>query len=116
MAKPLPPVAINCSAWERSTLPALSWTASQGYLTDHEVACLQDAYLFLRDLENRIQIASGHRTHEIPTDIYDRAVLSRMMGIQGHGIHESADLLLSHYTAHTNRVQRIYQRIFHSAF
>ncbi len=101
--------------WERRTLTALSWTASQGYLADHEVACLQDAYLFLRDLENRIQITSGHRTHEIPTDIHDRSVLARMMGIQGHGIHESADLLLSHYSVHTNRVRRIYERIFHSA-
>ncbi|MEE2710781.1 MAG: hypothetical protein VYA69_14435, partial [Gemmatimonadota bacterium] len=42
----------GCWPWERSTLPALSWIASQGYLADHEVACLHDAYLFLRDLEN----------------------------------------------------------------
>ena len=101
--------------WERSTLRTLSWIATHGYLTEGEAANLHDAYIFLRDLENRIQMAAGHQTHEIPADEHEQAVLARMMGIRGESDCETADLLLSCYRTHTGRVRRIYERVFHSA-
>lgn len=101
--------------WERSTLRTLSWIATHGYLTEGEATNLHEAYLFLRDLENRIQMAAGHQTHEIPDNEHEQAVLARMMGIRGESDCETADLLLSHYRTHTGRVRRIYERVFHSA-
>lgn len=101
--------------WERNTLKTLDWIAARGYLSDSEAVDLRDAYLFLRDLENRIQMMNGQQTHEIPADEQTRATLARMMGIRARTPGETADLLRSHYHTHTHRVRRIYNRVFHSA-
>ena len=100
--------------WERSTLPALTWIADQGYLSSSEATDLKEAYLFYRDLENRIQMTAGRQAHEIPDDKQAQATLARMMGITAETRAEAATLLLSHYHAHTRRVQSIYDRVFHS--
>jgi glutamate-ammonia-ligase adenylyltransferase len=101
--------------WERSTLRALACIAARGYLTENETADLRDAYLFLRDLENRIQMAAGRQTHEIPDDLHAQAVLARMMGFREETDERTAAALLSRYHAHTFRVRSIYERVFHSA-
>jgi [glutamine synthetase] adenylyltransferase / [glutamine synthetase]-adenylyl-L-tyrosine phosphorylase len=100
--------------WERGTLQALDWITRQGYLGESEAQDLNDAYLFLRDLENRIQIAAGHQAHEIPSDTHSRNVLARMMGIKGQGSDGPSETLLSRYKAHTDRVVSIYERVFHT--
>ncbi|MBI4553450.1 MAG: hypothetical protein HY710_14390 [Candidatus Latescibacteria bacterium] len=100
--------------WERNTLRALAWITRHGYLTEHEATDLRDAYLFLRDLENRIQMAAGHQTHDIPQGERERATLARTIGLAGRSDEESADLLLTRYRTHTGRVRQIYERVFHS--
>lgn len=99
---------------ERGTLQALVHITREGYLSESEAQDLSDAYLFLRDLENRIQIAAGHQAHEIPPDTHSRNVLARMMGIKGSGVDDPSEILLSRYTAHTERVVSIYERVFHT--
>lgn len=101
--------------WERSTLKALAWIADHGYLTDSEAADLSEAYLFLRNLENRIQMATDHQTHEIPKDTRSQAVLARMMGQSADTEEAVAGLLLSWYGKHTAAVRAVYERVFHSA-
>ena len=101
--------------WERSTLKALAWIADHGYLTDSEAADLSEAYLFLRDLENRIQMASDQQTHKIPQKTRAQAVLARMMGLSAETEEATAALLLSWYQRHTTSVRTIYDRVFHSA-
>lgn len=101
--------------WERSTLPVLAGIANRGYLSEIEAADLHNAYLFLRDLENRIQMTAGRQTHEIPTDIHSQAVLARMMGFRKDTPEETAEALLARYRLHTTRVRSIYDRVFHSA-
>ena len=104
--------------WERGTRRMLASLAEKGYLSDDEASDLDDAYLFLRDLENRIQMTSGHQTHEIPRDRGAQAVLAGMMGLSGASLEEreaAPDRMLSAYARHTARVHQIYDRVFHSA-
>lgn len=104
--------------WERGTRRMLASLAEKGYLSDDEASDLDDAYLFLRDLENRIQMTSGHQTHEIPRERGAQAVLAGMMGLSGTTLEarEAApDRMLSAYARHTARVHQIYDRVFHSA-
>jgi glutamate-ammonia-ligase adenylyltransferase len=101
--------------WERGTLKTLAWITDQGYLTDDESADLSAAYLFLRDLENRIQMTSDHQTHVIPIESHAQTVLARMMGLSAETEEASAHLLLSWYRKHTTAVRSIYERVFHSA-
>ncbi|MBM3262579.1 MAG: hypothetical protein FJY97_04020, partial [candidate division Zixibacteria bacterium] len=101
--------------WERSTLPALSYITHRRYLTDEEAAALHHAYLFLRDLENRIQMLAGRQTHEIPTDLHSRAVLARMCGFHDPLPENAVEALMTRYHLHTERVRSIYDRVFHSA-
>ncbi|MCY3774223.1 MAG: hypothetical protein OXG98_19635 [Gemmatimonadetes bacterium] len=104
--------------WERGTRRMLASLAEKGYLSDEEAADLDDAYIFLRDLENRIQMTSGHQTHEIPRDRGAQAVLAGMMGLSGVSLEarEAApDRMLEAYGKHTARVHQIYDRVFHSA-
>ena len=104
--------------WERGTRRMLAALAEKGYLSDEEASDLDEAYLFLRDLENRIQMISGHQTHEIPRDRDAQAVLAGMMGLSGVSLEarEAApDRMLEAYGNHTARVHQIYDRVFHSA-
>lgn len=104
--------------WERGTRNMLASLAEKGYLSDGEASDLDEAYLFLRDLENRIQMTSGHQTHEIPKERGAQAVLAGMMGLSGTTLEAreaGPDRLLSAYASHTARVHQIYDRVFHSA-
>lgn len=104
--------------WERSTRRMLADLAEKGYLSDEEASDLDEAYLFLRDLENRIQMTSGHQTHEIPREHAAQAVLAGMMGLSGPTLDEreaGPGRMLEAYGKHTARVHQVYDRVFHSA-
>jgi len=104
--------------WERGTRNMLASLAEKGYLSDGEASDLDEAYLFLRDLENRIQMTSGHQTHEIPKERGAQAVLAGMMGLSGTTLGErraGPDRMLDAYGKHTARVHQVYERVFHSA-
>jgi len=52
----------------RGTLPALAALAARGLLPSAAVAELGDAYVFLRDVEHRLQYRDDAQTHELPAD------------------------------------------------
>lgn len=64
---------------ERSLLRALAALGAEELMPDATVAELTDAYLFLRDLENRLQAIADRQTHELPTGEIDRARLVAAM-------------------------------------
>ena len=104
--------------WERGTRRMLASLADKGYLSESEASDLDEAYLFLRDLENRIQMTSGHQTHEIPRERGAQAVLAGMMGLSGTTLEEreaAPDRMLEAYGQHTARVHQVYDRVFNSA-
>lgn len=61
-------------------LPALRAASGCGVIDDAEAKRIAPAYRFLRALENRIQLASGRQTHELPDDGESRAHLAELCG------------------------------------
>ncbi|WP_019141561.1 bifunctional [glutamate--ammonia ligase]-adenylyl-L-tyrosine phosphorylase/[glutamate--ammonia-ligase] adenylyltransferase [Noviherbaspirillum massiliense] len=64
----------------RSTRRTLSTLARKGLLSTAEVDQLQQAYVFLRNLEHRLQYLDDAQTHTMPANPEDRLTVARMMG------------------------------------
>ena len=58
----------NPSLRERGTLRALDRLRTAGIVSEREHRALADAYLFLRRVEHRLQLAEGRQTHALPED------------------------------------------------
>ncbi|HET9836364.1 MAG TPA: bifunctional [glutamate--ammonia ligase]-adenylyl-L-tyrosine phosphorylase/[glutamate--ammonia-ligase] adenylyltransferase [Rhodanobacteraceae bacterium] len=61
-------------------LPALEACARRGYLSTARAKALREAYVFLRRLENRVQMFADQQTHTIPEDPLIRARLAATLG------------------------------------
>ncbi|HEX7326615.1 MAG TPA: bifunctional [glutamate--ammonia ligase]-adenylyl-L-tyrosine phosphorylase/[glutamate--ammonia-ligase] adenylyltransferase [Rhodanobacteraceae bacterium] len=57
-------------------LPALAANAARGYLPQRQARALRAAYLFLRRLENRVQMFADRQTQALPADPVARARLA----------------------------------------
>jgi len=63
-----------------ATLDALQRLKHARILAPDEARALQDAYIFLRTAEHRLQLQFGHQTHLLPTDPKARARLAKLIG------------------------------------
>jgi [glutamine synthetase] adenylyltransferase / [glutamine synthetase]-adenylyl-L-tyrosine phosphorylase len=63
------------------TLQALSRLADTGLLTHRDADALGDAYLFLRRVENRLQMVEEQQTQALPAGERDRLRLARTLGL-----------------------------------
>jgi glutamate-ammonia-ligase adenylyltransferase len=64
----------------RGTLAALAILAERGLLPAPGVAGLRDAYVYLRNLEHRLQYRDDRQTQMLPADSREREALARTMG------------------------------------
>ena len=64
----------------RPTLSALQRLLRAGLMPEARVQALTDAYVFLRQVEHRIQYLDDQQTHVLPTQDEDLAWLARTMG------------------------------------
>jgi glutamate-ammonia-ligase adenylyltransferase len=88
----------------RRLLVALPQLAGQKLLSATAVAELQDAYRYLRRVENRLQEWNDEQTHELPTDAHARARLALAMGLPDW------DALASELQVHRDRVSAHFRR------
>lgn len=97
---------------QRNTLRALHRLSEKGYITYKDYADLNRAYIFLRELEHRIQIHQSLQTHELPRGGRERAVLARKLGLEGETPQALSTVLLDLYRFHTGNVRRVYDELF----
>ncbi len=64
----------------RGTLPALAALGARGSLPRPAVAELSAAYVFLRNLEHRLQYRDDRQTHDLPKDAAEQDALARACG------------------------------------
>ncbi len=69
----------------RATLDALPRLSRAGLMPPATVAALAEAYIFLRQVEHRIQYLDDQQTHVLPTADDDLAWVARAMGCDGTG-------------------------------
>ena len=75
----------------RSTVKALARLAERGLMTAEAAAKLSAAYVFLRQVEHRIQFLDDQQTHCLPSNDADLKWIARSMGL--HCQRESCELL-----------------------
>jgi glutamate-ammonia-ligase adenylyltransferase len=62
------------------TTTALERLAEFGYLPAERARKLADAYLFLRDVEHKLQIVAGRQTHTLPSESIELRALAARLG------------------------------------
>ncbi|MFI5353891.1 MAG: bifunctional [glutamate--ammonia ligase]-adenylyl-L-tyrosine phosphorylase/[glutamate--ammonia-ligase] adenylyltransferase, partial [Candidatus Binatales bacterium] len=61
------------------TVAALERLSTLGYLAPERARALAEAYLFLRDVEHKLQVVAGLQTHSLPPDEREIAALAARM-------------------------------------
>lgn len=69
----------DASLRARGLLPALDACAARGYVSQKRARELREAYLFLRQLENRVQMFGDRQTHALPADPVTRERIARSL-------------------------------------
>ncbi|WP_114639138.1 bifunctional [glutamate--ammonia ligase]-adenylyl-L-tyrosine phosphorylase/[glutamate--ammonia-ligase] adenylyltransferase [Polynucleobacter necessarius] len=90
----------------RPTLQVLSLIGQLGIMPANEIKELQDAYVFLRRLEHRIQVWDDQQTHYLPDEITARERLADAMGFQ-----DEAQFLVV-LDLHQQNVARLFKKAF----
>ena len=94
------------------TLKLMKRLRECGYLTPDDYENLREAYIFLRNLENRVQISFGLQTHVLPDDEVQLAVLARKMRLHGESPEALVKNLLSEFDRHTQFVGNMFANLF----
>jgi glutamate-ammonia-ligase adenylyltransferase len=89
---------------ERNTLRALVELRNRALIGVKEYDALHQAYLFLRDVENKLQMADDAQTHSLPSESAGVRACARLLG------YAAEDPFLHHYRNHTRQVSRIFEK------
>jgi len=111
------------------TLRALHSMRKYGLLTAEEAERLEQAYLFMRQVEHRLQLHGDQQVHKLPADPAVRRRVARSMGFKdiplspgrrgvgGEGEHGSAEELFeAERQRHVARVREIFEKLFAHLF
>ena len=90
----------------RGTLPALAALGTRGLLPRPAVAELSAAYVFLRNLEHRLQYRDDQQTHDLPINAAEQAALARACGTA------DAAALSAGLDRHRDAVERHFDAVF----
>jgi glutamate-ammonia-ligase adenylyltransferase len=89
-----------------TTIGALGALAAAGKIDPRAVRDLSEAYVFLRNLEHRLQMVDDRQTHRMPEDAPGVARIASFMGFPDDAAFRRA------FTGHMEKVERHYGRMF----
>ncbi len=89
-----------------TTLGALAALAGAGRIERRTAADLADAYVFLRDVEHRLQMVADRQTQQLPEDAEGLARIASFMGFS------DTDAFAAALLRHMSRVERHYTQLF----
>lgn len=96
----------------QNTLIALSRLLNVKFFSLEEVHFLEDAYIFLRNIEHKLQIFNYQQVHNLPTDPEEIEKIARQLGYQKtHGV-SPGKIFEKEYQETTERVRTIFNRNF----
>jgi len=90
----------------RGTLPALAALDTRGLLPGPAIAELCTAYVFLRDLEHRLQYRDDQQVHNVPTDASELSLLAQACAVG------DAPALVDAIERHRGAVERHFEALF----
>ncbi len=94
-----------------NTISILAGLTSSGLLSAAEEKELVNSYLFLRRLENRLQMIDEQQTHELPDARKDRLKLARSMRIAGENNDEILDNFENELSVNQSIAKMYFERI-----
>ncbi|MBI5327676.1 MAG: bifunctional [glutamate--ammonia ligase]-adenylyl-L-tyrosine phosphorylase/[glutamate--ammonia-ligase] adenylyltransferase [Deltaproteobacteria bacterium] len=109
---------------EKNSLRAIELLKQKGYINEQDASAISNAYIFLRNLEHRIQIVEGRQTQVIPSKAGEIERLARMLGfedtasptpLEAGGKISAAEQFRDEYKKQTNIVHEIYNTLFFKA-
>lgn len=95
----------------RNTLKALQAIFKQQLLSGEERSCLSCAYLFLRDIENKLQMVYDYQIHSLPAKAKELSSCALRLGYQDTDQESAAGQLLADYRFHASQVNQIYKAL-----
>lgn len=97
---------------EKSTLGTLSALRETGLLPVGQAETLTKAYLFLRDVENKLQMAAGLQTHTLPSTPPGMRSLARRLRYRDSAEVKAEAAFLQDYQSVTKEVHQIFCEVF----
>ncbi len=97
---------------ERNTMKALGALRDISLISAEECETLMRAYVFLRDVENKLQMVNDAQTHSLPIEGQELAACARRLGYSDNDLGGAAEQLLRDYQHHTGQVNRVFEGVF----
>lgn len=99
----------------KKTLDTLKALYKDNVISKNAADTLTDCYIYLRNLEHRIQIVQGRQSQTIPAKKEELIRLAKMTGIKSKGNGDDIDCLFwEEYKKYTDKVYAIYETLFYS--
>jgi glutamate-ammonia-ligase adenylyltransferase len=95
------------------TLAALAALRDGGYVGRDDALSLRDAYRFLREVEHRAQLRRLRRTHLVPEDPAELAVIARAMGFRPDSRGDAISVFEAEWSLHAREVRRLHEKLFY---
>jgi glutamate-ammonia-ligase adenylyltransferase len=100
---------------ERSTLGALKSLASEKLLSAKECDALSGAYLFLRDVEHKLQMVHDLQTHSLPDEMLELERCAIRSGYEASDRATSVHRFQTDVRSHTNLVHGLFRSFFYDS-
>jgi glutamate-ammonia-ligase adenylyltransferase len=97
---------------DRSTVGALARLGRHGLLSARETAALTEAYLFLRDVEHKLQLVHDLQTHALPDSAEELTRCAVRLGYSARNRREALRRFRKDYARHTAVVHRLFHGLF----
>ncbi len=99
---------------DRSTMGALDKLARHKFLSSTDKAALEKAYLFLRDVEHKLQMVHDLQTHALPESSDELARCAIRLGYDVTDRRAAGRKFLADHRRHTTNVHRIFESLFNT--
>lgn len=96
----------------KGTIALLNHLEKKSLLSKEDASMLRKAYLFLRNLENKLQMLNDHQTHLLPTVQSEIVALAIRLGYSKNRDQNPGTQLTQDYNLHTKRVHAAYRHLF----
>ncbi|MXX10280.1 MAG: glutamate-ammonia-ligase adenylyltransferase, partial [Nitrospira sp. SB0667_bin_9] len=100
--------------FESNTMTGLQQLQALDLLQEADGKFLEDAYLFLRDVENKIQMVHELQTHTLPHQLTELTKCAVRMGYADTPSFSATSSFLARYESVRTRVLTIYERLLSS--
>jgi len=97
----------------KNTLATIESLSEGGYIKKDEARALSGNYIFLRNLEHRIQIVDCRQSQAVPARPEELERLARMMDFADSGGKKAGQFFWDEYRERTGAVHEIYRSLFY---